>query len=169
MSKLVSELLAYSKAGIKASQIELKQIPLRPLVERVVERETAKEKTEFEIEIAENLEVSAQPEMLSRALANVVRNAVRYAGNAGVILIAAENINNQVKITIADKGAGVPEPELEKLFDPFYRVESDRARQSGGTGLGLAIVKTCVEACQGRVFAQNNFPTGLIITIVLKN
>lgn len=169
MSKLVSELLAYSKAGIKTTQIELESIALRQFVGRVVERETATEKADIKIEIAENIEVCAQPELLARALANVVRNAVRYAGRAGEILIAAKNTNGkQVEITVADNGAGVPDAALEKIFDPLYRVESDRSRQSGGTGLGLAIVKTCVEACGGRVSAQNRFPHGFAVTILLK-
>jgi two-component system sensor histidine kinase CpxA len=106
---------------------------------------------------------------LSRAIANVVRNAVRYAGEAGKIKVSATNWKNQVKIEIADNGVGVPKDTLEKLFDPFYRVESDRARQSGGTGLGLAIVKTCIEACQRKVSASNRIPHGLAVTISLKN
>ncbi|MDQ3061703.1 MAG: HAMP domain-containing histidine kinase [Acidobacteriota bacterium] len=169
MSKLVGELLEYSKAGIKTTEVNLVKIRLRPLVETVIEREKATETAEVKIIIADNIEVLAQPELLSRAIANVVRNAVCYAGKAGEIKVSATNGKNQVKIEIADNGAGVPEDALEKLFDPFYRVESDRARQSGGTGLGLAIVKTCVEACQGKVAASNRIPQGLAVTISLKN
>jgi two-component system, OmpR family, sensor histidine kinase CpxA len=106
--------------------------------------------------------------MLSRALANVIRNAIRYAGNAGTITISASEIDDQVRIIVADRGAGVPESDLEKLFDPFYRIETDRSRATGGTGLGLAIVKTCVEACGGHVFAENLAPAGFAVTIVLK-
>lgn len=169
MSKLVSELLTYSKAGIKKTEIKLTRLDLSPLVESVVTRETANENAEIELKIDEKIEVLAQPELLSRALANVVRNAVRYAGSLGKITITAENTNNQTKITVADNGAGVPEAEIGKLFDPFYRVESDRARQTGGTGLGLAIVKTCIEGCQGKVFARNRAPSGFEIVITLKS
>lgn len=169
MTKLVGELLAYSKAGIKTTAMSLEKIRLRPLITQTVERETSKEKADVKIEIPENLEAFAQPELLSRAIANVVRNAVRYAGDAGEILITATNGNNQVQIEIADSGAGVPDDALEKLFDPFYRIESDRARQTGGTGLGLAIVKTCVEACEGKVSARNRSPKGLSVIISLKN
>jgi two-component system, OmpR family, sensor histidine kinase CpxA len=70
---------------------------------------------------------------------------------------------------IADQGAGVPNDSLEKLFDPFYRVENHRSRETGGTGLGLAIVKTCIEACQGKVSANNLSPNGFEITILLKS
>jgi two-component system sensor histidine kinase CpxA len=168
MSKLVAELLTYSKAGIRKTNIELEPVTLRPLVERVIERETAKEQAELKLDVAEQLEVLAQPELLSRALANVVRNAVRYAGGTGLITIAAESSNGHVSLSVADKGAGVPETELEKLFDPFYRIESDRSRATGGTGLGLAIVKSCIEACQGTVSARNLSPKGFEIKFLLK-
>ena len=72
-------------------------------------------------------------------------------------------------IEIADNGAGVPKARTRKIFDPFYRLESHRSRQTGGTGLGLAIVKTCVEACQGKVFARNLKPQGFAVVIALKS
>lgn len=170
MSKLVTELLNYSKAGIRASETELEKVRLRPIVERVVERETAIEQAEIKIEIDESLEVCAQSELLSRALANIICNAIRYAKEAGEILIAAKKISaGQIKITASDKGAGVPENALDKIFDPLYRIESDRSRQTGGSGLGLAIVKTCVEACAGKVSAENLKPQGLAVNILLKN
>jgi two-component system sensor histidine kinase CpxA len=169
MSKLISEMLAYSKAGMKTPQVSLEKIRLRPLVERAVEREKATETADVKIAVADNVEVHAQPELLSRAIANVVRNVVRDAGQAGEIRIAATNGNNQVQIEIAGDGAGVSAESLEKMFDPFYCVESDRARQTGGTGLGLAIVKTCVEACQGTVSARNREPKGLAVIITLKS
>jgi two-component system sensor histidine kinase CpxA len=169
MSKLVGELLTYSKAGIKAPHVELERVRIRPLIERVVEREKAKQNTEIEIAVGENLEACAQPELLSRAVSNIVRNAVRYAGNAGKISVAAENGNHQVRLSVTDSGLGVPDSDLEKIFDPLYRVESHRSRETGGSGLGLAIVKTCVEACQGKVFAENLEPKGFAVTITLKN
>ncbi|MGC2238938.1 MAG: HAMP domain-containing sensor histidine kinase [Pyrinomonadaceae bacterium] len=169
MSKLVGELLTYSKAGIKTTQVNLESVRLKPLVEMIVERETATENVDIKMEVSENLEALAQPELLARALGNVVRNAVRYAGRAGMIRVSAENGNNQVKIIVADSGAGVPDADIEKLFDPFYRIESDRSRQTGGIGLGLAIVKTCVEACQGKVFAENRSPGGFAIILLLKS
>lgn len=168
MTKLVNELLAFSKAGIRTSEIRLENLALRPLVEMVVKRETTKENAQINLEINENLKAAAQPELLSRAVANVIRNAVRYAGKAGEINISAENGNGLVKLKIADNGAGVPENELDKLFDPFYRVQTDRARETGGSGLGLAIVKTCVESCGGKVFAHNRTPQGLEVVIQLQ-
>ncbi len=169
MSKLVGELLAFSKAGIKTVDNHLEKIRLLPLVNAVIEREKATANAEIKIGIDEDTEVLANSELLSRAVANVVRNALRYAGEFGEIRVSAASENNQVKIEIADHGAGVPDTELEKLFDPFYRLEAHRSRESGGTGLGLAIVKSCVEACQGKVSARNLKPLGFAVVITLKN
>ena len=63
----------------------------------------------------------------------------------------------------------MPEATLDQIFDPFFRLEASRSRDTGGIGLGLAIVKTCVEACQGTVTAKNRSPSGLQVEIVLKS
>ena len=167
MSRLVSELLSYSKAGIKAPEVRLESVNLRRLAHEVIEREAA-DGAEVRLEVDEALEALASPELLARALANVIRNAQRYAGAAGPVTIAAAGGSGQVRVSVADCGPGVPEEELSRLFDPFYRLEPDRARSTGGAGLGLAIVKTCVEACQGTVTARNRAPSGLEVTIALK-
>jgi two-component system sensor histidine kinase CpxA len=104
---------------------------------------------------------------LSRALSNLIRNAVRYAGHAGPIEISAERLADGIAIRVSDSGPGVPPSELSRIFDPFYRVEASRSRETGGAGLGLAIVKTCVEACRGTVQARNRNPTGLEVTLRL--
>lgn len=170
MSKLVSELLTYSKAGIKTSAVELEKIALLPLVEQIVKRETAAEKADVKINIDKNTEVLAQSELLTRAIGNVLRNAISYAGNAGEITVSAEKVDNDlIEIMVADQGAGVPEDTLEKIFDPLYRLETHRSRETGGNGLGLAIVKTCIEACGGKVHARNHQTSGLAVKILLKN
>jgi two-component system sensor histidine kinase CpxA len=170
MTRLVAELLSYSKAGIQAPHVRLESVNLRSLLEQVVARETANETAELTLNVDDSLTVLCQPDLLSRAAGNVIRNAVRYAAGAGEIVISAQkNGEGDVHLTIADHGAGVPEHEIGKLFDPFYRIESDRARQSGGSGLGMAIVKTCVEACGGKVSARNLSPQGFEVSMLLRS
>ncbi|MFN0121126.1 MAG: sensor histidine kinase [Blastocatellia bacterium] len=165
MAGLVSELLAYSRAGLKSATVELAPVPLRALAEKVVAREGGG--AEIEIGIAETIAVMAHEELLARALGNLTRNAVRYAGAHGAIRISAVHEKDQVRICVTDQGPGVPAEALPRLFDPFFRLEADRARDTGGAGLGLAIVKTCLEACQGTVSARNREPGGLEFTITL--
>ncbi len=109
----------------------------------------------------------ANEALLLRALSNVIRNAIRYAGDQGPITISAQRQSSVVEISVADRGPGLPEAELEEVFAPFYRPESARTRETGGAGLGLAIVRTCVEACRGTVSCRNRVPHGLEVTIRL--
>ena len=120
----------------------------------------------MQIQISDGLSVLAQPELLFRALANLVRNALRYAGQAGPITVSRSR-RSKVVVTVADQGQGA-RASLQQIFDPFFRAESSRSRDTGGVGLGLAIVKTCVEACQGTVTARNRAPHGLEVQIVLR-
>jgi two-component system sensor histidine kinase CpxA len=135
-------------------------------VRRAVERE-APPKALIEMHVGEKLEVIANPEYLFRSLANVIRNAIRYAGSFGPITISAKNGDSHVTITVADNGPGLPESELDQVFKPFYRPEFARQRETGGVGLGLAIVRNCVEACDGNVRCRNRSPRGLEVEIRL--
>jgi two-component system sensor histidine kinase CpxA len=166
MTQLVNELLAYAKAGLKTTAVTLERVQLHSLVERIIARE-ATEEAEINVEIDKGLYVTAQPELLARAVGNLIRNAIRYAGTAGPITISAHREDQRIRLSIKDSGTGVPEDALEKLFDPFYRLEADRARNTGGAGLGLAIVKSCVEACQGTVSARNCQPRGFEVNLSL--
>lgn len=166
MAKLVDELLSFSKTGIKSKQVQLENISLLPLTEEIISREKFAE-SDIKIEIGKDIKVLANREFLSKALSNVLRNAVRYAGGKGEIIFVANKEKESVILKIIDSGEGVPDSELSKIFDPLYRVEKDRARKSGGSGLGLAIVKTCIEACGGKVFAENLESDKFAITFIL--
>jgi two-component system sensor histidine kinase CpxA len=83
--------------------------------------------------------------LLFRAISNLLRNAVRYGG--GEILVTGRREGDGVILVVADRGPGVPEEALEKIFSPFFRLDSARDRKKGGTGLGLAIVRNYVEMC----------------------
>jgi two-component system, OmpR family, sensor histidine kinase CpxA len=167
MSRLVNELLSFSKAGLTPQEIKLEPVNLAATARRVLESEAA-QNSHVQVQIPDSLLVLAQPELLFRALANLVRNAVRYAGEAGPITVSALRKDGTVMVTVADQGPGVSEASLQQIFDPFFRGEPSRSRDTGGVGLGLAIVKTCVEACQGTVSAKNRAPQGLEVQIVLK-
>jgi two-component system, OmpR family, sensor histidine kinase CpxA len=156
MSELVGELLAFAKAGMKGQEVRLSSVPLRPVCEAVVAREA--QGREVRIEVDPAISVHAQPQLLARALANLVRNALRYAGQAGPIELTARPVGDEAAIAVRDRGTGVPGETIPRLFEPFFRIEADRDRATGGAGLGLAIVKTCVDACQGRVEARNLSP-----------
>lgn len=156
MSALVNELLAFSKAGLRPRDAALAVVDIAPLVGRVLAREDA---PNIRLDLAPNLTALAEPDMLERALGNLVRNAIRYAG-AWPIALTARAEGREIVLTLSDEGPGVPADALARLGEPFYRPEAARTRESGGVGLGLAIVKSCVEACRGRVTFRNREPRG---------
>jgi two-component system sensor histidine kinase CpxA len=166
ISGLVNELLSFSKASLGATSLRLETVMLRPLAEKATKRE-ARNEAEVRVDIPDELTAIADPELVVRALANLVRNAVRYAGETGPITIQARPLEGEVELIVADCGPGVPEEELPKLFDPFYRVDTSRARETGGVGLGLSIVKTCIESCHGSVTCRNRQPSGFEVVILL--
>ena len=168
MSGLVNELLLFSRAQLNSSTAPLTRVKVAETVRRVIERE-AGEGSHVETHVDERTEVLAHPEYLSRSIANVVRNAIRYAGECGPIVVSAQEKNGMVSITVADQGPGIPEAELEAVFKPFYRPEYARQRETGGVGLGLAIVRTCIEACGGAVHCRNRPAKGLEVEIQLPN
>lgn len=154
MSELINELLSFSMAEFNPDSLQLSAVNIRDLISKVVERE--KGVIDIRIFHVDNkVHVMAREELLTRAVSNLLRNAERYAGEAGPVSIKTVKKEGFIFIKVEDSGNGVPESELENLFDPFFRLEPDRGRDSGGAGLGLAIVKTCVEACQGSVRAYN--------------
>jgi two-component system sensor histidine kinase CpxA len=166
IAALVGELLSFSKASFGASAVSLRAVSIAEVAAEAVRRERV-EGSEIRVEVADDLLVSAEPDLLTRALANVLRNAIRHAGDSGPITLTASRSGEEIAIAVADSGPGVPEDELPRIFDAFYRLDASRTRDTGGTGLGLAIVKTCVESCCGTVTARNREPHGLEVQITL--
>jgi two-component system sensor histidine kinase CpxA len=164
MSNLVNELLSFSRAEMMPQKVKLLPVDLLEIVQKTVDRENRPD-IRIITDIPYGLTVFAAPELLTRALSNLLRNAVRYAGHFGPIKITAKREKGEVIIQVIDSGPGVPGQSLDKLFEPFYRPEPSRKRESGGVGLGLAIVKTCVTTCKGSVSAENLKPSGFAVTI----
>jgi len=171
MSALVNELLDFSKAGLQGTAAARECVALRPLVEAAVAREAPD--AGVTLEIPESLVVRAAPSLLARAVANILRNTRHHAGPSGPVEITATIEGTAaaatVRLTIADHGPGVPPEAWSALFDPFFRVDRARTRETGGVGLGLAIVKSCVQACGGTVAAgpRPDGSRGLVIELRL--
>lgn len=165
MSALVSELLAFTKAGLRPRDAALGTVPLASLAARVLAREAADDAVI--VNIPNTLAVRADADLLARALGNLVRNALRHAGRSAGITLRAEATGDAVIIVVEDAGPGVPPEALARLGEPLFRPEAARTRETGGAGLGLAIVKSCIEACGGTVAFANRTPHGLCVTLRL--
>ena len=152
MSRLLNELLLFSRAGMESERVPLAAVELRPLLLQVLQREDPQQR--LRADIVAGVQAMARSALLERAVANLVRNALRYARDTAVELSVARG-SNAIHILVRDRGPGVPEAALSRLGEPFYRPEVSRDRDSGGTGLGLAIVRRCIEACAGSVVFRN--------------
>jgi len=166
MSELVNELLMFSKAGMQPSEAALKPVELAPVVQRAISHQGPGSGT-IQTLVAPGLCVAAHEPYLLRAISNLLRNALRHAGEQGPIVVEAGVQGNHVLLTVTDCGPGLPEEALDEVFAPFYRPETARSRDTGGAGLGLAIVKSCIEACRGTVTCRNRKPSGLEVAITL--
>ena len=170
MARLVDELLVFSRASLEASTVQPQPVDVLTAAQEAVVREGAGG-TGIRLEIPPDLRVLADPAGLTRALANLLRNALRYGGRepGAVSVRGASDPQDAATVTIrvADRGPGVPETDLPKIFDAFYRVDTARTRETGGVGLGLSIVKNSVEAVGGTVSASNRLGGGLEVTLRL--
>lgn len=108
--------------------------------------------------------VRLRPNAIRRALRNVIENAVRYGGSATLGWISAEG---EIEISVIDRGPGIPTAELERVFDPFFRLEESRSMETGGHGLGLSIARSILRAQGGEISLANHPDGGLIATIRL--
>jgi two-component system sensor histidine kinase CpxA len=165
LSRLTDDLLQYARAELSDRTIALVPVNVAAAVGKVIGREDRASMT-FDVRVPSDLLVNAEPSLFERALSNLVRNAVKYAGAAGPIAIVATQDASGTVITVADSGPGVAPESIERIFDPFYREDVARNRKTGGVGLGLAIVRSAVEACGGTVSCRNRQPHGLEVRLV---
>ena len=132
---------------------------LRDLVAELSERaELAGLRLELEID-DETIHVPLRPRMLRLVVENLLENAIRYAGEGASCVVSLGRDEGRVLLEVADDGSGVPDEDVPRLFERFFR--SDRARTTRGTGLGLAIVKHVIESAGGSVEARGGQGRGL--------
>jgi len=169
LNELVEELLQVTRvegdpAALKTVLLRLDEL-LADLVYDSLLEAKAKDCTLL-LKAPASVTLNGDEELVRRAIENVIRNAIRYAPRGTAVEIELRTSDGLARISVRDFGPGVPEEALPRIFDPFYRVDSDRNRSSGGLGLGLAIARRAVELHGGRLSARNANP-GLLVTIEL--
>jgi two-component system sensor histidine kinase CpxA len=165
LNALVGELLQVTRAEGDPSSLRFEPVRLEELVHDIVETnriEATARGTNLKFEAHKAAEVQAEPELMRRAVENLIRNAIRHAPAGTPVEVTAAGR----AIRVRDYGPGVPEQELDRIFDPFYRVDNDRNRASGGAGLGLAIARRAIDLHKGAIRASNVNP-GLLVEIEL--
>jgi len=166
LSDLVNELLSFSRAEVSPHKVSCHTIELLPSIERAVKREAGEDNL-IKVDSDPHVKVQADPELIVRALSNLIRNALKYASGTGPVEISVSQHHSEVILTVRDHGPGVPDNELDQIFEPFFRTDPSRDRETGGVGLGLAIVKSCIHACGGSVKAENHSQGGFVVSLYL--
>jgi two-component system sensor histidine kinase CpxA len=176
LNEMISQLLALTRLESGTDGRKRTDVDLAALVREVADDadfEARSVNRAVQVVSSDNCSINGVEELLRSAVENVVRNAVRYTPEGTAVEVALKRQNgagdNFAVISVRDRGNGVPEEALEKIFRPFYRAEDARDRQSGGgTGLGLAITERAVRMHGGSVSANNAAGGGLSVEMRLK-
>jgi two-component system sensor histidine kinase CpxA len=175
LNELISRLLTLARLEDGEQNVPSRLVALDEIVASVAEDaefEAQARHCHVRSEVREGTwTVRGDASLLHSAIENVLRNAIRYTGEGTTVEIVLEKAEGaggaEAVVRVTDCGSGVPADALEKLFQPFYRLDDARGRQTGGVGLGLAITERAVRLHGGRVFASNRAEGGLIVEIHL--
>lgn len=171
LAAIVEDLLQLSRLESAGQLVKLSWIDARPFFEKIRdEHEPLAERKQqsFSLEMYPGLEgFRADPDLLERAIGNLVDNAIKYTLDGGKVQVRVQPTRSGVAIEVADTGIGIPEADCTRVFERFYRVDKSRSREMGGTGLGLAIVKHIVQLHGGSVSVQSRVGAGSVFTVSL--
>ncbi len=159
VENLTQDVISYLRAETFPDKPHRETVLLLPLLQRIVEKDG--QGGEVRMEVEEGLAFGVDVEFFCRAVSNVIRNAVKYAGKDGPITVRGRREGEDVLLDVLDQGPGVPEAELGLILQPFYRGKSSTG--TSGTGLGLAIVRNSVELMGGSVLCRNRSPRGFSV------
>jgi len=170
LSKLVKDLFNLAKIDENTFSIEKEKVHLRPYFQSIIEKITPalkENQMDLVLECSDDLYLFLDPIRFEQVILNLIDNARKYSEPNTKVRVEARNISGKVHIKIQDEGKGIPEEDLPRIFERFYRVDKSRTRALGGTGLGLAIVKQLVEAHGGTIKVTSHPNIGTTFEIIL--
>jgi two-component system phosphate regulon sensor histidine kinase PhoR len=170
MERLVKDLLRLARLDARQESLEMARCDMRQIFSGVIADlapniEAKGQRVAIEV-AADATQVDGDPAKLHDIVRNLVENAVNYSPDGADVTLGASRVNGQYAISVADSGPGIPQEDLTRVFERFYRVDKSRSRP-GGTGLGLAIVKHLVELHGGEARAENASDGGAVFTVTL--
>ena len=169
MAKLVTDLLALSRYDSNKIKIEKTEFDLGELVKKCQEKleiEINKKHHKVENLVTANVPlVYADKSGIERVVLNILTNSIKYTKENGSIKIYVGFVYNDAYIKIIDNGMGIPEEDLSRIFERFYRVDKARSRELGGTGLGLSIAKEILDQNNGSIDIKSEAGKGTEVVI----
>ncbi|MEZ5257241.1 MAG: ATP-binding protein [Ilumatobacteraceae bacterium] len=158
LSRTIDDLLALSRIEL-GGEVVRQPIDLEGLLSDATERIVPfaeRHRVSVVVQPIDSVrEVLGDRRQLASAVSNLVENAVKYTESGGRVEVRAESVEGGVDLVVSDTGIGIPEPDLDRIFERFYRVDRARSRETGGTGLGLSIVRHVAENHGGRVSVRS--------------
>ena len=172
MTRIVQDLLTLSKIDYGKMEMNISRFSFRKAVENVYEaaKLNAEQNHHHTMTLTEEddiPDVNGDRERIEQVVTNIVSNAVKYTPDGGKIEIHVGKSGKNVYVRVSDNGIGIPEKDLPRLFDRFYRVDKARSRESGGTGLGLSIAQEILKQHKGTIRIDSVYGEGTDVRITL--
>lgn len=171
MANIVQDLLTLSRFDAGSIEFKFVRFPFEKSLEDVyntMQIEAQKRRHNFSLELQDPLpEICGDRQRIEQVLINMISNAMKYTPDGGRITVTAGRIENNVWVSVRDNGIGIPQQDVPKVFDRFYRVDKARSRESGGTGLGLSIAKEIVVRHDGNISLKSRQGKGTVVTMTL--
>jgi two-component system sensor histidine kinase CpxA len=170
LDALIGQMLHLASVNDPALTLSARRVNVANLLRQIAQDcaiECAPREVEIKFAGPDELHAHGDPDLLRSAFENVLRNAIRYSPDRGVISVEAGAVGDRCFVRVRDQGVGVPEEYLARIFEPLFRVAPARDEGTGGNGIGLAIVARVARVHGGTVSARNVKPSGLEMTIDL--
>lgn len=171
LTRLIDDLLDLSKIESGKLKMQFSEIDLYKIIEhsiRILEEQIREKKISLELNFPKHLSKAwADERKITQVILNLLDNAIKYNVEGGKIIVSVSDKENFIEVSITDTGIGIPEKDLPRIFERFYRVDKARSRELGGTGLGLSIVKHIVQAHEGEVFVKSKLGKGSTFSFTL--
>ncbi len=170
LDDLIGDILALAKLQKPKQSYRMSEVNLGELINPIIQDanfEFEAKHVSANLSMTQTVKANINEKLMHHAIENVIRNALIYTKPETTVDVAVTEDTDEILITIADRGQGVPEENLHTIFSPFFRVDDSREKKTGGFGLGLAIAFKAVDVHHGNIKAENRPDGGLIITIEL--
>lgn len=168
LSRMVKDMLVLSRSDNERLIVEKTNCDISEIVREVVEpfqMMCELDNKTMELDIEEDVKYRTDGDKLRQALIILLDNATKYTTEGESISVRLYTSYSRFILEVADTGDGVPESELQNIFERFYRTDKSRTSETGGSGLGLSIVRAIMISLKGKVYASNNDPKGLKVTL----
>ncbi|MDD3927788.1 MAG: ATP-binding protein, partial [bacterium] len=170
LNNLIADLLQLSRIESAAVAMHREETDLSSLIGETLEQFASKAselQVDLEGNIDHNLKITGDASRLKQVMINLIDNAVKFTPAGGRVSVSGRREDDRVVISVSDTGAGIPQADLDRIFERFYRVDKARSRVMSGTGLGLSIVKHIVESHNGSISVDSREGHGSVFTVSL--